>query len=143
MNLTRHEQLDLVRRIENEVSNLADYLYPEKDAHINARLTMLEASLALLKESFYDENTYIKLVDRETGEVVMKYFEKGDVGALCYKASQFYAWDDCDDTYRIEEIMCDGHELEYVGWRPCMEFIFKDVATGEIVYDAFHMQWEH
>ena len=142
MNLTKSEQLDLVRRIENEVSNLADYLYPEKDAHINARLTMLEASLALLKNSFYDENTYIKLVDRDTGAIEMKYFEKGDVGALCYKAAQFYAWSDCDDTYRIEEIMCDGHELHYRGWQPGMLFEFVS-ENGGIVYSAEFPQWDH
>ena len=143
MNLTKHEQLDLIRRIENMVSNLGDYLYPDKDAHANRQIDTIENALDVLKQSFYDENTYIKLVDRETGEVVMKYFEKGDVGALCYKASQFYAWSDCDDTYRIEEIMCDGHELCYMGWRPCMEFKFKDLTTGKVVYDAFHEQWEH
>jgi hypothetical protein len=143
MNLTKHEQLDLIRRIENQISNLGDYLYPEKDAHVNATITMIEASLAVLKNSFYDENTYIKLVDRETGEVVMKYFEKGDVGALCYKASQYYAWSDCDDTYRIEEIMCDGRELEYVGWQPCMLFEYRDVESGEIVASAEHWEWDH
>ena len=143
MNLTKHEQLGLIRRIENMVSNLGDYLYPEKDAHANRQVDCIENALDVLKQSFYDENTYIKLIDRETGDVVMKYFEKGDVGALCYKASQFYAWSDCDDTYRIDEIMCDGHELCYVGWRPCMEFKFKDLTTGKVVYDVFHEQWNH
>ena len=143
MNLTKHEQLDLIRRIENMVSNLGDYLYPEKDAHVNATITMLEGSLAILKNSFYDENTYIKLVDCETGEVVMKYFEKGDVGALCYKASQYYAWSDCDDSYRIDEIMCDGRKLEYVGWQQGMLFEYRDVESGEIVASAEHWEWDH
>ena len=143
MNLTKHEQLDLVRRIENEVSNLADYLYPEKDAHANARLTMIEASLALLKNSFYDENTYIKLRDRDTGAIEMHYFEQGDIGALCYKASQFYAWSDCDDTYEIVEIMCDGRKLEYVGWQQGMLFEYRDVESGEIVASAEHWEWDH
>ena len=142
MNLTKHEQLDLIRRIENEVSNLADYLYPDNDAHINARLTMLEASLAVLKNSFYDENTYIKFRDRDTGAIEMKYFEQGDVGALCYEASQFYAWSDCDDTYEIAEIMCDGRKLEYVGWQQGMLFEFVD-EDGDIVYSASFECWEH
>ena len=143
MNLTKHEQLDLIRRIEHMVSNLGDYLYPDKDAHANRQIDTIENALDVLKQSFYDENTYIKLVDRETGEVVMKYFEKGDVGALCYKASQFYAWSDCDDTYRIDEIMCDGHELGYLGWQPGMLFEFKDLVTGEIVYSVCHENWDH
>jgi hypothetical protein len=142
MNLTKHEQLDLIRRIENEVSSLGDYLYPDGDPSVIASLTMLEASLAVLKNSFYDENTYIRLVDRETGEVVMKYFEKGDIGALCYKASQYYAWADCDDTYRIDKIMCDGRELEYVGWQPGMLFEFESKG-GDVVYSAAFPEWDH
>ena len=143
MNLTKHEQLELIRRIENIVSNLGDYLYPEKDVYANRQIDTIENALDVLKQSFYDENTYIKLRDNETGEFEYRYFEKGDVGALCYKASQFYAWSDCDDTYSLVEIMCDGHELCYMGWRPCMEFKFKDLTTGKVVYDAFHEQWEH
>ena len=132
-----YTQKDLISRIETKVSELGDYLFPDKDKYTNRLVSDIEMLIRELK------NTYIKLVDRETGEVIMKYFEKGDVGALCYKASQFYAWSDCDDTYRIDEIMCDGHELCYMGWRPCMEFKFKDMTTGKVVYDAFHEQWDH
>lgn len=142
MNLTRHEQLDLIRRIENMVSNLGDYLYPDKDTQANRQIDTIENALDVLKQSFYDENTYIRLVDRETGEVVMKYFEKGDVGALCYKASQFYAWSDCDDTYRVDEIKCDGVELHYRGWQPGMLFEFVS-ENGGIVYSAEFPQWDH
>ena len=99
--------------------------------------------IQLLKDTYHDKNTYIKLVENETGEVTMKYFEKGDVGAICYYASKFYAFDDLDDTYRIEEIMCDGHKLVYLGWQPGMLFEFKDLVTGEIVYSACHENWDH
>lgn len=143
MNLTKSEQLDLIRRIENMVSNLGDYLYPEKDVHANRQIDTIENALNVLKQSFYDENTYIKLVDRETGEVIMKYFEKGDIGAICYYASRFYAFDDLDDTHKIEEIVCNGHELHYLGWQPGMLFEFKDLTTGEIVYSAEFPQWDH
>ena len=136
-------QKDLINRIDNELSSLADYLFPDNDKYVNHSFERIEMLMRALKDSFLDKNTYIKLVDRETGEVVMKYFEKGDVGALCYKASQFYAWDDCDDTYRIEEIMCDGHELGYLGWQPGMLFEFKDYTTGEIVYSAEFPNWDH
>lgn len=140
--MSKEVQMDLIRKLENEVSGLADYLFPEGDKHINRSFERIELTIRMLKDSFLDENTYIKLVDRETGEVVMKYFEKGDIGALCHKASQFYAWSDCDDTYYIDEIMCDGKEIVYTGWRPNMEFRFKD-ETGEVVYDAFFPEWDH
>ena len=142
MNLTKHEQLDLVRRIENMVSNIGDYLYKEKDAHVNRQIDCIANALDVLKQSFYDENTYIKLRCRETGEFEYRYFEKGDMGALCYKASQFYAWSDCDDTYEIVEIMCDGRELEYVGWQPGMLFEFES-EDGGIVYSASFEEWDH
>lgn len=143
MNLTKHEQLDLIRRIENMVSNIGDYLFEERNASVNRQIDCIENALSVLKQSFYDENTYIKLRDRNTGEIEYRYFEKGDVGALCYKASQFYAWADCDDTYEIVEIMCDGRELEYVGWQPCMLFEYRDVESGEIASSAEHWEWEH
>ena len=136
-------QKDLLNKLDNETSSLADYLFPDGDEYVINSFHRIEMLIKTLKESFLDKNTYIKLIDRETGDVVMKYFEKGDVGALCYKASQFYAWADCDDTYRIEEIMCDGRELEYVGWQPCMLFEYRDVESGEIVSSAEHWEWEH
>ena len=143
MNLTANEQLEIIRQYKRQVEGLLDYLPADEDVYVRRVLNGLSQGLHVLEQSFYDENTYIKLVDRETGEIEYRYFEKGDVGAVCYKAAQFYAWSDCDDTYRIEEIMCDGHELCYVGWRPCMEFKFKDLTTGRIVYDAFFPEWDH
>ena len=138
-----YTQKDLISRIETKVSELADYLFPDKDKYTNHLVSDIEMLINALKNTYLDKNTYIKLVDRETGRVVMKYFEKGDVGALCYKASQFYAWDDCDDTYRIEEIMCDGRKLEYVGWQQGMLFEYRDVESGEIVASAEHWEWDH
>lgn len=135
-------QKDLLNKLDNEASSLADYLFPDGDKYVINSLNRIEMLIKTLKESFLDKNTYIKLVDRETGDVVMKYFEKGDVGALCYKASQYYAWADCDDTYRIDEIMCDGRELHYVGWQPGMLFEFES-EDGGIVYSAEFPQWDH
>jgi hypothetical protein len=137
-----YTQKDLISRIETKVSELGGYLFPDNNKYTNHLMSDIEMLINELKNTYLDKNTYIKLVDRETGEVVMKYFEKGDVGALCYKASQYYAWSDCDDTYRIEEIMCDGRELEYVGWQPCMLFEFVN-ENGDVVYSAEFPQWDH
>jgi hypothetical protein len=136
------KQKELITKLERELDSLSDYLSPDGDRHVNCTFYRLNTILKDLKETYLDKNTYIKLVDRETGEVVMKYFEKGDVGALCYKASQIYAWHDCDDTYDIEEIMCDGEPLFYKGWQPGMLFEFYDL-NGTIVYSAEFMQWDH
>ena len=135
-------QKDFISRIESEFEELADYLYADKDPYVNKSIDRIEQLLRHLKDTYLDKNTYIKLVDRETGETVMKYFEKGDVNALCHRASQFYAWSDCDDTYRIDEIMCDGVELYYRGWQPGMLFEFVS-ENGGIVYSAEFPQWDH
>ena len=137
------KQKDLINRLETEMNSLADYLYPDWDKYVNNSFARMEQLINMLKDTYLDKNTYIKLVDRETGEVVMKYFEKGDIGALCYKASQIYAWSDCDDTYKIVEIMCDGRKLEYVGWQQGMLFEYRDVESGEIVASADHWEWDH
>lgn len=136
-------QKNLINKLDNEVSHLADYLSYDGDKHVDRSFDRIEMLIKALKDSFLDKNTYIKLRDRDTGAIEMKYFEKGDIGALCYKASQFYAWSDCDDTYEIVEIMCDGRKLEYVGWQQGMLFEYRDVESGEIVASAEHWEWDH
>ena len=95
-----------------------------------------------LKDAFKDENTYIELLERDTGDVITKHFEKGDVYAVCHYAAKHYAFDDVDDTYTIEKIVCDGHELHYLGWQPGMLFEFVS-ENGGIVYSAEFPQWDH
>ena len=143
MLLDTNAQKELIMQLENEVSSLADYLYGEGDKYVNRSLERVEMMLNKLKDAYKDENTYIKLVERETGDVVMKYFEAGEVGAICHYAAKFYAFDDLDDTYTIEKIVCGGHELHYLGWQPGMLFEFKDLVTGDIVYSVHHDNWDH
>lgn len=142
MFLNKEDQMKLIRTIEDEVSSLGDYLYPDKDAHVNASIKRIEMALSVLKNSYLDPHTYIALKDNETGKVEKRFFEQGDIGALCYTASQFYAWSDCDDTYSIDEIMCDGEALYYKGWQPNMLFEFID-CNGTIIYSANFPQWDH
>jgi hypothetical protein len=142
MFLNQEDQMKLICTIEDEISALGDYLYPDKDAYVNASIERIELALSMLKNSYLDPNTYIELRDRETGEIEYRYFEKGDIGALCYKASQLYAWADCDDTYEVVGVMCDGEALYYKGWQPNMLFEFYD-CNGTIVYSANFPQWDH
>ena len=43
----------------------------------------------------------------------------------------------------VLEINADGRKLSYVGWRPDMEFAYKDMATGEIVWSRHFPEWDH
>ena len=141
MNMTDKERIEYIRRIENEIDCIANYM--DGDVPLNRGLKRIEAMLSQLKKSFLDDHTYIKLRDRETGEKIYKNFEKGDVNALCRTAAYYYAFDDCDDTYAVERIMCDGVELEYAGWQPGMLFEFFETESGKIVYSNEFPQWDH
>ena len=143
MMLSKEEQMKLIRTIEDEVGSLGDYLYPDKDAHVNASIARIETAISLLKNAYKDPNTYIALKDKESGEIEKRYFEASDINGLCYKAAQFYAWRDCDDTYDIVEIMWAGHPVEYLGWQPDMLFEFRDIESGEILYSAYFPEWDH
>ena len=141
--LNKREQIDLVEQIQAQVGNIGDYLYDDGDVHTNSMIEKLESLLTALRNSFHDDNTYVKLVDRETNEVLMKHFDEADVCAVCRFAAKVYCFSDCDDTYRIEKIVCGGRELEYVGWQPAMLFEFVDVKTKEVVYSNNFYNWDH
>ena len=143
MYLSKHDQLSLIKKVKEALGSLSDYLYGNRDAHVSKSIDRMEHTLTVLENSFYDENTCIVLIERETGERTHRYFEKGDVRALCHTAAKFYAFDDLDDTYYIDSIWCDGKELEYVGWQPGMLFEFREVDTGKIVYSAEFPEWDH
>ena len=143
MYLSKHDQLSLIKKVKEALGSLGDYLYGNRDAHVSKSIDRMEHTLTVLENSFYDENTCIVFIERETGERTHSYFEKGDVGALCHTAAKFYAFNDLDDTYYIDSIWCDGKKLEYVGWQPGMLFEFREVDTGKIVYSAEFPEWDH
>lgn len=141
MNMTDKERIEYIRRIQNEVDCIANYM--DGDVPLNRGLERIEEMLTLLKNSFLDDHTYIRLRERETGEKTYRYFEKGDVNSLCRTAAQFYAFSDCDDTYVVDRIMCNGVELEYAGWQPGMVYEFFETESGKIVYSNAFPQWDH
>lgn len=143
MELTNHDYIEAIKNIETQVSALGDYLYCDRDPHANKSIERIEAALASLRNTFYDDHTYVKLTDRETGETEYRYFEKGDMSGVCYLAAKIYNWSDCDDTYRIDKIVCDGVELEYTGWQPGMVFEFREVESEKIVWSMCKPEWDH
>jgi hypothetical protein len=142
MKLTTEEQVNLIQKIENQVNALGDDIAMDLDPVRDVAIENIEHALAVLRNSFYDENTYVKTVDVETGVAGYKYFLEGDIGALCYYAAKLYCFNDIDDSYRIEEIVCGGEAIFYRGWQPGMLFEFYD-CNGTIVYSAEFPHWEH
>lgn len=143
MTLTKQEQINLITKIKERVSSLGDMLYLDGNAEINSAIEDIENALGVLTNSFYDENTYVRVVYPEDGDVKTKYFMENDIGAVCLYAARLYCFDDIDTSYEVDEIVCGGRLLSYVGWQPGMLFEFKDVETGEIVYSAEFPSWEH
>lgn len=141
--MTNNERITLINKIENNVCSLADYLYGEGDKIVNNCFIEIERQLSSLRESFYDDKTYIKFVDRESGEVIYKKFEKGDSESLCRAAAKYYVFADLDDTFVIDEIVCDGRQIEYAGWQQGMLCEFYEVGSGEIIYSNTFSEWDH
>lgn len=135
-------QREFFIKIKHELRHLADYIYPDGDIHANCCLERLECMINEFEDTFKDKNTYVQLIDRETGEVSRKHFFKGDVDALCHYTSRLYAFNDIDETYTVDKVVCDGVTLRYVGWQPGMVFRFVD-ESGNIVFSNSYEQWDH
>lgn len=139
------ELLNFIISLRNRVDDLVN----RADAHgyhkaFCADLCEFAEELEKFQKMFVEgSNTYLVLVDRETKEKTKKYFVDGDVDAICFYASKMYCFSDYDDAYEIEQIICAGHELHYLGWQPGMVFEFMDRETGEIVYCNQFEHWDH
>lgn len=90
----------------------------------------------------YHKNCYI-LKSREDGEVIVKTYDEEHENSMMVDVSKHICFSDCDDTYELVKVVYRGREVEYVGWRPLMEFKFKYVDTGDIAWKNSFMSWDH
>ena len=140
--MRNNEALNLLKKISNDLSGLFDYFYDPADTHGRLAMDRIEKQMRDLEFLLGDSQTYIELVD-DDGEVSRRYFDEGDVYSLCNTAAHIYCFSDCDNTYSIEEIKLKGRNIEYVGWRPGMRFIFRDCETKEDVFEICRPEWDH
>ena len=136
------KQKELVIKLQEKFSGFADFMYGESD-YVDGMMEELEALIGEIRNSYNDEFTYIEYKDRETGETHRRYFDRDDIYRLCKTAAKFYAFSDFDDTHEITEIRNHGKEIYYVGWMPGMRYIFREVDSGDVVYDVSHPEWDH
>lgn len=87
-------------------------------------------------------NAYI-LRDREDGEIIVKAYEEHEDNIMMRDVSKQICFSDCDDTYEIIKIIYHGREVEYAGWRPCMEYKYYFTKTKDIAWKEFFPQWDH
>ena len=137
------DELDLLDRIKDEAKTLIDVLgglnVPNGTLQ---RARSIFQSLNVLEYMLSKSNTYIEILDNDTGEVEKKYFSEGDYG-LFYEASEHYAFSDLDNTYSINKIMFEGREVVYCGWDFGMTFEYKYKDTGEPAFKNSYPQWDH
>ena len=68
--------------------------------------------------------------------------EHANLDALLREVSRSICFSDCVKIH-VLDIVADGRKLSYTGWRPDMEFAYKDITTGEIVWIGRFPEWEH
>jgi hypothetical protein len=90
----------------------------------------------------YYSNCYI-LRSREDGEIIVKSYDKEKSEVMMRDVSKQICFSDCDDTYEVIKIVYHGREVEYAGWRPCMEHKYYYVDTKDIAWKEFFPQWDH
>ena len=68
--------------------------------------------------------------------------EHATLDALLTEVSRSICFSDCVKIH-VLDIVADGRKLSFTGWRPDMEFAYKDITTGEIVWTECFPEWEH
>lgn len=68
--------------------------------------------------------------------------EHATLEALLTDVSRSICFSDCVKIH-VLDIVADGRKLSFTGWRPDMEFAYKDITTGEIVWIGRFPEWEH
>ena len=68
--------------------------------------------------------------------------EHDTLDALLTEVSRNICFSDCVKIH-VLDIAADGRKLSFAGWRPDMEFAYRDRLTGEIVWAECFPEWEH
>ena len=68
--------------------------------------------------------------------------EHDTLDALLTEVSRNICFSDCVKIH-VLDIVADGRKLSFTGWRPDMEFAYRDMLTGEIVWAECFPEWEH
>lgn len=90
----------------------------------------------------YYANCYI-LRCREDGEVMVKAYDKEKSEVMMREVSKLICFSDCDDTWEVIKIVYHGREVEYAGWRPCMEMVYYYAESGDLAWKEFFPQFDH
>ena len=90
----------------------------------------------------YYSNCYI-LRNREDGEIIVKSYDNEKSETMMREVSKQICFSDCDDIWEVIKIVYHGREVEYAGWRPCMEMAYYYAESGDLAWKEFFPQWDH
>ena len=68
--------------------------------------------------------------------------EHANLDDLLTEVSRSICFSDCVKMH-VLDIVADGRKLSFAGWRPDMEFAYRDMLTGETVWAECFPEWEH
>ena len=68
--------------------------------------------------------------------------EHANLDALLTEVSRSICFSDCVKIH-VLDIVADGRKLSFAGWRPDMEFAYRDKLTREIVWAECFPEGEH
>ena len=68
--------------------------------------------------------------------------EHDSLDGLLTNVSRNICFSDCVKIH-VLDIAADGRKLSFTGWRPDMEFAYRDMLTGEVVWAEHFPEWEH
>ena len=117
--------------------------YGEIMADYSAEVATEEVLDKCLPDGYaYYSNCYI-LRSREDGEVIVKSYDKEKSEVMMREVSKQICFSDCDDTWEVIKIVYHGREVEYAGWRPCMEMAYYYSESGDLAWKEFFPQYDH
>ena len=104
-------------------------------------ITGVSGSFIIYKDS---EATYVRTYNEPTYDSVIEGEPTPEevISEVCYNAAKAYCFSDCSDE-EVVAIFANGRELEYVGWKPGMRYVFRDVETKETVWERSFPEWDH
>ena len=136
----------IINRLDDEGclshDEVAEYTKLVADYHDKYEEEVLSEKSKNDEPATYHKNCYI-LKSREDGEIIVKTYDEEHENSMMVDVSKHICFSDCDDTYELVKIVYRGREVEYMGWRPLMEFKYRYVDTGDIAWKNSFFSWEH
>ena len=143
---------EIIEKLCGMLNNLEDNGCLLEEDKVEYRNIMEEFASNKMTENMLDEvlpdgyahysNCYI-LRDIEDGEVVIKAYDNDKSEVMMRDVSKHICFADCDGTWEVIKIVYHGREVEYAGWRPCMEMAYYYSESGDLAWKEFFPQYDH